>query len=87
MIRFKGIPIKAVSTVSDMPEVNIDRARVEAYKTVLGDTEYVVTGSFGNTGESWPISKCYDEFEKAWSKKLDIEKMISDARKNTGPFV
>ncbi len=84
---FKGITLKAISTVSDMPEVAIDRARVEAYKTVLGDTQYIVTGSLGNVGESWPLSSGYDEFEKAWSKKLDIDKMISEAKRNVSPFV
>ena len=78
---FRGIEVKAYSNLSDMPRVTIDRVRVEAVRTLFGETEYHVMGTLGRCGEGWPLCRPFADFSAAWDAKTALEQQIQNARR------
>lgn len=81
MREFSGLEVRPYCQTADMPRVHIDRLRVIAYKTVLGEVEYCLMGRMGRTGEEWPMARPMNDFAAAWAQKERMEKQIEQARR------
>ena len=80
MKRFSGLEIKPYSQLTDLPRVKIDRVRVEVQKTLFGETEYHLVGTYGDGGTAWPVCAPFADLDEVWPAKKDIERRIEQAR-------
>lgn len=55
MQRFSGLEIKPYSQLTELPRVRIDRVRVEVQRTLFGEVEYHLVGTYGDEGRAYPI--------------------------------
>ena len=55
MVRFSGLEIKPYSQLTELPRVRIDRVRVEVQRTLFGEVEYHLVGTYGDEGKAYPI--------------------------------
>lgn len=81
MRRFTGLTVKPFSQVTDMKPVKIDRVRVEVRRTLFGEIEYDLIGSYGPEGMGWPVCRPLDKLDEVWPEKAKIEADIEAARK------
>ena len=81
MRRFTGLTVKPFSQVTDMKPVKIDRVRVEVRRTLFGEIEYDIIGSYGPEGMGWPVCRPLDKLDDVWPQKEKIEAAIEAARK------
>ena len=81
MRRFTGLTVKPFSQVTDMKPVRIDRVRVEVRRTLFGEIEYDLIGSYGPDGMGWPVCRPMDKLDDVWTEKAKIEAAIEAARK------
>ncbi len=72
----RGIKIKPFCQVTETPEIEIDRVRVAGYKTLFGENEFTVFGRMGASGEEWPVSRGFPDFEEAWIYKNELQAEI-----------
>lgn len=49
MVRFSGLEIKPYSQLTELPRVRIDRVRVEVQRTLFGEVEYHLVGTYGRS--------------------------------------
>lgn len=80
MRRFSGLEIKPYSQLTDLPRVRIDRVRVEVQRTLFGETEYHLVGTYGDEGKAWPICPPFTELPDVWEKKREVEGAIYQER-------
>lgn len=76
---FRGLEVRPYCQTAEMPRVCIDRTQVEGYVTLFGETEFVVTGQKGRTGERWPLTRAQTDFPSAWALKTEIDRRIDEA--------
>ncbi len=80
MQRFSGLEIKPYSQLTELPRVRIDRVRVEVQRTLFGEVEYHLVGTYGDEGRAYPICQPFAELPDVWEKKKEIESAIFKAR-------
>ena len=80
MLVFSGLEIKPYSQLTDLPRVRIDRVRVEVQRTLFGEVEYHLVGTYGDEGKAYPICQPFTELPDVWEKKKEIESAIFKAR-------
>ena len=80
MVRFSGLEIKPYSQLTDLPRVRIDRVRVEVQRTLFGEVEYHLVGTYGDEGKAWPVCRPFTELPDAWEKKREVEGAIYQAK-------
>ncbi len=80
MVRFSGLEIKPYSQLTELPRVRIDRVRVEVQRTLFGEVEYHLVGTYGDEGRAYPICQPFTELPDVWEKKKEIERAIFMAR-------
>lgn len=80
MVRFSGLEIKPYSQLTDLPQVRIDRVRVEVQRTLFGEVEYHLVGTYGDEGKAWPVCRPFTELPDVWERKKEIESAIFKAR-------
>lgn len=80
MQRFSGLEIKPYSQLTELPRVRIDRVRVEVQRTLFGEVEYHLVGTYGDEGRAYPICQPFTELPDVWEKKKEIESAIFKAR-------
>jgi len=80
MQRFSGLEIKPYSQLTDLPRVRIDRVRVEVQRTLFGEVEYHLVGTYGDEGKAWPVCQPFTELPDVWEKKREVEGAIYQAR-------
>ena len=61
MQRFSGLEIKPYSQLTELPRVRIDRVRVEVQRTLFGEVEYHLVGTYGDEGRAYPICQPFAE--------------------------
>ena len=76
MQRFSGLEIKPYSQLTELPRVRIDRVRVEVQRTLFGEVEYHLVGTYGDEGKAYPICQPFTELPDVWEKK----------KRNEAPF-
>ena len=80
MVRFSGLEIKPYSQLTELPRVRIDRVRVEVQRTLFGEVEYHLVGTYGDEGKAYPICQPFTDLPDVWEKKKEIESAIFKAR-------
>lgn len=80
MLVFSGLEIKPYSQLTDLPRVRIDRVRVEVQRTLFGEVEYHLVGTYGDEGRAYPICQPFTELPDVWEKKKEVESAIFKAR-------
>lgn len=81
MKHWPGMPIKTVSTVTAAQTVKVDRAAVRVYRTLYGETKYIVEAA-RRGGVAWyPVSREFDDPADALTRCREIETQIEEARK------
>ena len=80
MLVFSGLEIKPYSQLTDLPRVRIDRVRVEVQRTLFGEVEYHLVGTYGDEGKAYPICQPFTDLPDVWEKKKEIESAIFKAR-------
>ena len=85
MVRFSGLEIKPYSQLTDLPKVRIDRVRVEVQRTLFGEVEYHLVGTYGDEGKAYPICAPFAELPDVWEKKREVEGAIYQARAAARP--
>lgn len=80
MVRFSGLEIKPYSQLTELPRVRIDRVRVEVQRTLFGEVEYHLVGTYGDEGKAYPICQPFTDLPDVWEKKKEIECAIFKAR-------
>ena len=80
MVRFSGLEIKPYSQLTELPRVRIDRVRVEVQRTLFGEVEYHLVGTYGDEGRAYPICQPFTELPDVWEKKKEVESAIFKAR-------
>ncbi len=80
MQRFSGLEIKPYSQLTDLPRVRIDRVRVEVQRTLFGEVEYHLVGTYGDEGKAWPVCRPFTELPDVWEKKREVEGAIYQAK-------
>lgn len=80
MQKFSGLEIKPYSQLTELPRVRIDRVRVEVQRTLFGEVEYHLVGTYGDEGRAYPICQPFAELPDVWEKKKEIESAIFKAR-------
>ena len=77
MQRFSGLEIKPYSQLTELPRVRIDRVRVEVQRTLFGEVEYHLVGTYGDEGRAYPIcqpcTELPDELDSAIFKARQEE--------------
>ena len=58
----------------------IDRVRVEVQRTLFGEVEYHLVGTYGDEGKAYPICQPFTDLPDVWEKKKEIESAIFKAR-------
>lgn len=58
MQRFSGLEIKPYSQLTELPRVRIDRVRVEVQRTLFGEVEYHIVGTYGDEGKAYACKAC-----------------------------
>ena len=82
MLVFSGLEIKPYSQLTDLPRVRIDRVRVEVQRTLFGEVEYHLVGTYGDEGKAYPICQPFADLPDVWEKKKEIEESIYFLWKN-----
>ena len=72
MLVFSGLEIKPYSQLTDLPRVRIDRVRVEVQRTLFGEVEYHLVGTYGDEGKAYPICQPFTELPDVWEKKKEM---------------
>ena len=80
MKKFTGLEIKPYSQLTDLPRVRIDRVRVEVQRTLFGEVEYHLVGTYGEGGAAYPVCRPFADLDEVWPAKKDIERAIERAR-------
>lgn len=80
MVKFSGLEIKPFSRLTELPRVRIDRVRVEVQRTLFGEVEYHLVGTYGDEGRAYPICQPFTELPDVWEKKREVEGAIYQAR-------
>ena len=80
MLVFSGLEIKPYSQLTELPRVRIDRVRVEVQRTLFGEVEYHLVGTYGDEGKAWPVCAPLTELPDVWERKKEIESAIFKAR-------
>ena len=80
MTRFSGLEIKPYSQLTDLPRVRIDRVRVEVQRTLFGEVEYHLVGTYGDEGRGFPLCPPCTDLNDIWEKAKEVEGAIYRAR-------
>ena len=72
MLVFSGLEIKPYSQLTYLPRVRIDRVRVEVQRTLFGEVEYHLVGTYGDEGKAYPICQPFTDLPDVWEKKKEI---------------
>ena len=72
MQRFSGLEIKPYSQLTELPRVRIDRVRVEVQRTLFGEVEYHLVGTYGDEGKAYPICQPFTDLPDVWEKKKEM---------------
>lgn len=81
MIRFSGLEVRPVSSVTSYPVCRIDRVLVSAYQTLYGDVLYECLGGRLGSEELVPLSRDTKDFREAWAIKVQYDRLIEEARR------
>ncbi|OUP50263.1 hypothetical protein B5F17_14100 [Butyricicoccus pullicaecorum] len=81
MIRFSGLEVRPVSSVTAYPVCRIDRVLVSAYQTLYGEVLYECLGGRLGSEELVPLSRDTANFREAWAIKLRYDSLIEEARR------
>ena len=81
MIRFSGLEVRPVSSVTSYPVCRIDRVLVSAYQTLYGDVLYECLGGRLGSEELVPHSRNRKDFREAWAIKVQYDCLIEEARR------
>lgn len=81
MIRFSGLEVRPVSSVTAYPVCRIDRVLVSAYQTLYGDVLYECLGGRLDSEELVPLSRDTANLREAWAIKLRYDSLIEEARR------
>lgn len=80
MVRFSGLEIKPYSQLTELPRVRIDRVRVEVQRTLFGEVEFHLVGTYGDEGKAYPVCQPFTDLTDVWEKKREVEGAIYQAR-------
>ena len=81
MIRFSGLEVRRVSSVTAYPACRIDRVLVSAYQTLSGDVMYECLGGRLGSEELVPLSRETKDFREAWAIKVQYDRLIEETRR------
>lgn len=81
MIRFSGLEVRPVSSVTAFPTCRIDRVLVTVHRTLYGDVLYECLGGKLGSEELVPLSRATKDFEAAWKVKTEYDRRIEEARR------
>ena len=87
MLVFSGLEIKPYSQLTDLPRVRIDRVRVEVQRTLFGEVEYHLVGTYGDEGKAYPICQPFTDLPDVWERaifKARQEEKYARKRKDAG---
>lgn len=80
MVRFSGLEIKPYSPAYRAAAGADRQVRVEVQRTLFGEVEYHLVGTYGDEGKAYPICQPFADLPDVWEKKKEIESAIFKAR-------